>query len=77
MRLKTDFVKTYELFVNANVHFFCQQHRYTAVTNLRLQVLDTATVIQARDCLLAQKTQVSAVIMRASPIKYWHIPSSL
>ena len=65
------------LFVNTNVYIFCQQQQCTAVTPFRLQVFDTATVIPARDYLLVQKTQIPAVIVTASQIKYRHIPSSL
>ena len=61
--------KTYELFVNINVSLLCQQRLRTAVTPFKLQVLNTGTVIPARDYLLVQTTQVPAVIVTASPIK--------
>ena len=58
--------------------FFSQQFQYTAVRPLfRLQVLNKATVIPARDYLLVQTTQVQPVIVTANPTKYRHIPSSL
>ena len=77
MQLKTDLVKTYQLFVNPNVYLFFKQRRCTAATLFRLQVLNTATVIPAQHHLLVQTTQVQPVIVTASPIKYRHIPSSL
>ena len=57
--------------------FFSQQFQYTAVRPLfRLQVLNKATVIPARDYLLVQKRQIQSVILTASPNMYRHIPSS-
>ena len=59
------------------IHIFSQQRQCSAVIPFRLQVLNTATVILARVYLLVQTTQVQPVILKASPIKYRHIPSSL
>ena len=60
------------------IYIFSQQRQCSAVIPFRLQVLNTATVpIPARDYLLVQTTQVQPVILKANPIKYRHIPSSL
>ena len=69
----------FELFINANVYIsFSQQFKYIAfITLFRLQVLNIATEIPARDYLLAQTTQVQPVILTATAIKYRHIPNSL